>query len=725
MKKAVLANLFLLCAVRAAAAVYYVDDVESLRDALWQVALDREPGEVVATEGTYVLQSDLRIYSNTTLTLEEGAVVRCANGADCLMLIGSHLDESGGLCPSETCRHGGYSQCHDIVVQGGVWDRNSSSDANSQAFLFRHADGITIRNLTVKRCTNHHVNLSGSRNVTIENCRFSDPIAFTGSDPDFWGDRKRGDADRFNTLEAIHLDFLDDVGEPNATPNDLTPCRDVLVSGCVFDGVFSGVGAHHPPFGDHAEDIVVSDCHFEGLRAYAVNLYGFDNTVLEGNTVSGGMGFVNCNQSSCRLSDNSVTGATQYPVFADARSKVIADGNDLSDSKGSALFIRGGSQLTATRNTISKTGDNAIELADAGQCRIDGNLISDAGKTAILSMGKTALVATGNVVSSPKTHGIATSDGASMTASGNTIRSAGKNGIMANGGSATLSGNTIESPGLHGIFGENSAKVSATGNTVRNAAFCGFSFQSKAKLTTGGKNIVSSPKRQGVLLASAAASVISGVQVTGSGSDGIRINKTDGCTVSKCTVSGVKDRKAGIVLEQCRSGTVTGNTVSSPTGHGIRIFGTKAVPATATVSRNAAAGARSTYFDIMLGDWSRKCKVIENTLLNKRFKISPTGTAGNVYRPLGTTVSKVTRKPKTKMVVKWKKQAQAQGYEIQYAAKSNFKGAKTKKASAKKTSVAIKGLAAKKKYWVRIRTYQTFDKKKYYSSWSAKKAVKP
>ena len=68
-------------------------------------------------------------------------------------------------------------------------------------------------------------------------------------------------------------------------------------------------------------------------------------------------------------------------------------------------------------------------------------------------------------------------------------------------------------------------------------------------------------------------------------------------------------------------------------------------------------------------------------------------------------------------------------YEIQYSTKKNFKKAtKTLKVSAKKTKVIIKKLRGNKKYYVRIRAYQTKKingkNKKVYSVWTKVKAVK-
>lgn len=66
------------------------------------------------------------------------------------------------------------------------------------------------------------------------------------------------------------------------------------------------------------------------------------------------------------------------------------------------------------------------------------------------------------------------------------------------------------------------------------------------------------------------------------------------------------------------------------------------------------------------------------------------------------------------------------GYEVSYSTSGKFTDKTTdskvvKKAS--KTKLTVKKLKAKKKYYVRIRTYKTVDGINYYSKWSAKKSV--
>ena len=59
-----------------------------------------------------------------------------------------------------------------------------------------------------------------------------------------------------------------------------------------------------------------------------------------------------------------------------------------------------------------------------------------------------------------------------------------------------------------------------------------------------------------------------------------------------------------------------------------------------------------------------------------------------------------------------------------YSTSSKFKGAKTVTISKNKTTnKTISKLKAKKKYYVRIRTYKKIGSTKYYSSWSKAKTV--
>ncbi len=113
-----------------------------------------------------------------------------------------------------------------------------------------------------------------------------------------------------------------------------------------------------------------------------------------------------------------------------------------------------------------------------------------------------------------------------------------------------------------------------------------------------------------------------------------------------------------------------------------------------------------------------------------KFKGNYSGAVKRTFtiKPKSTSISRLTS-GKKKFTVKWKKQStQTTGYQIQYSTSSKFKTSKTVTVSKNKTtSKTIKDLKAKKKYYVRVRSYKTVKingkSTKIYSSWSKAKAV--
>ncbi len=92
--------------------------------------------------------------------------------------------------------------------------------------------------------------------------------------------------------------------------------------------------------------------------------------------------------------------------------------------------------------------------------------------------------------------------------------------------------------------------------------------------------------------------------------------------------------------------------------------------------------------------------------------------------PAGTAIVKLIA-AKNAFAAKWKAGSKANGYQIQYSRSAKFTKAKVLTVkNPKKLSASIDKLGAKKKYYVRIRTYKTFAKKNYFSSWSKTYKVK-
>lgn len=108
------------------------------------------------------------------------------------------------------------------------------------------------------------------------------------------------------------------------------------------------------------------------------------------------------------------------------------------------------------------------------------------------------------------------------------------------------------------------------------------------------------------------------------------------------------------------------------------------------------------------------------------------GTVGNG----GTAVPKVAKVKKFKakaqkkgLVLTWKKNAKVSGYQIQISTKKNFKRAKKFSIKKKKNKYKIAKLKSGKKYYVRIRAYQSYKtqdgkKKRAYGKWVVKNAIR-
>ena len=99
--------------------------------------------------------------------------------------------------------------------------------------------------------------------------------------------------------------------------------------------------------------------------------------------------------------------------------------------------------------------------------------------------------------------------------------------------------------------------------------------------------------------------------------------------------------------------------------------------------------------------------------------------------PKGTSITKVVPAKKA-FTVKWLKQSKKMskkritGYVVEWSRYKNFSDPVKRKTvkGYKKTSLKIKNLKAKKKYYVRVRTYYKTTNDTFYSSWSPAKSVK-
>lgn len=154
------------------------------------------------------------------------------------------------------------------------------------------------------------------------------------------------------------------------------------------------------------------------------------------------------------------------------------------------------------------------------------------------------------------------------------------------------------------------------------------------------------------------------------------------------------------------------------------VYNGKVRKPTITVKNNAGTKVSNTYYTVSYSPAG--CKNVGTYKVTIKFKGRYSGSVTKTYQiiPKGTTISSLTKGSKN-FTVKWKKQAtQTTGYQVQYAKNKSFTNAKLKTYSGTKiVSKKVTGLAAKTKYFVRVRTYKTVNGKKIYSNWSGYKTV--
>lgn len=380
------------------------DDCAAINSALAKAKSIDQPVEIIVPRGTYIISDHLYIYSNTKLTLENGAVIKSTSSEDMIAML-------LGLAEDETDNHGGYTRIHDVEITGGTWDRNSRSDVISSAIVVQHGQNINIHDLTVKNCTEHMINVSADKNVTIKNVTFTSAIPYTGSKSDFWGGHAVGNWERYQYVEALHTDFAGS-DEKGAKPLDNTVCDGITAEGCIFDGVMTGIGTHHES-SYKTKNVTVKNCTFKNLKyGAAVNAFSFDNINVSGNTLTGSdigvvsvdssgtisgntftttgksaesgqgvFGVIDLRTSNIKVEKNTIKNATNFSIKVDGGNVTVSGNNIDIHSKSFGLKFNNVSSVTINENnTIKGTSDWIVYLKDCkGNITIDSNDIS--GKT--------------------------------------------------------------------------------------------------------------------------------------------------------------------------------------------------------------------------------------------------------------------------------------------------------------------------------------------------------
>ena len=624
------------------------DDTKAIQKALdlRKNGKDKTILTVEIPAGTYYINKQLHIYSNTTLKLDKDAVIVRSDDTK-RMLIGGFTNSTIG----------GYNQLENVTITGGTWDGNNKDSTHAVNLMYLwHGKNITFSNTTIKEvCGSHFVELAAVSNARFENVTFRDFVYYTGEGYRYIYNLSAGDDDgsmkepivkRVSIRsEAIQLEYPGPFNSKTALPYDNTPCRDITVTGCKFLNCLSGVGNHHPEVS--SPNITITNNTFNNMGASCVNLSNMTGVTVSGNTATkvraflystGGTsaditkntisyGFDSIEprieqdtfymiNSNIRMTDNQIYGCGKRAVFdaggstvtmknntidlstirasgrnavqmgAKSGSTITIDNNTIKNSDMSGIWISGSSG-SVTNNTISVSlseGGSGIRVINNSKLSITGNQISNVAASGIrlLNNQTNTVTVSNNTITKPGTQGLSI-ENSSVTASGNTLSSSGSNGIKAISGSKlTAKENTITSPASSGISLIDSS-LTASGNKITKPNAHGIGAENSS--VTASDNTITSPAGNGMFLTGISGSITKNT-ISGAKRQGVAIVGSKSLTVSGNKITDVT--RNGIYVDTSTV-TLSDNTISKTTQNGIRIV----ISSKATVTGNKISGAKA------------------------------------------------------------------------------------------------------------------------------------
>ena len=514
-------------------------------------------------------------------------------------------------CPfCESSNEPNYTLSKNITINGGKWIASGAYDSskNSQCFLIRHSSNITFNKVYCEGNTNHAMNLSGSSDVLVNECHFSNWVKYTGnaSEVTIAGP---------TNIEAIHLDTIGD-GE-SAYPEDGAPCKNITVYKCVFDGIPSGVGRHGAEqYTDQniASNIEIKECTFNNISFVDGNTTKYGNSIsfkngdnirvlnntlnhvgsfvyfhegvtnvtVDGNVVNnihgvqgnnqhilwlckGSSGsitnnilsfassnisdtlsgiYVNENTETVNLSGNTINGAPEYGLHV-VNAKVVSNGDQIIKSGNYAVYLDAPITGTdITEATIKEPGQTGIYVRGGGETTLSKNNISDSANHGIAGSGA-VLITSENQIIKPGSCGI-WSDNSKVVSTNDSIRSSTSNSINIKNptSGSSIIGATISNAGNSGIYVTGGGKASYSGNTITKAALNGIHLADPKAGTVASDNTINSPGKYGIYVAGGGQTTLSSNNISNSVEHGIEGSSAI-LTTSENTVD--NSGKAGIL----------------------------------------------------------------------------------------------------------------------------------------------------------------------------------
>lgn len=491
------------------------DDRAAIQQALDTAQNSSGTTTVVVPAGTYHLSGNIRIHSNTNLLLNDSAVMMRDNEDE--VMISNARSEAGG-----------YSALTNVTISGGTWDGNIQNKDNrgygrnaKNIMYFWHGKNIHIDNTNLKSvCGVHFIEFAAVSDSSVTDVNFTDFVRQAGVDYSVLDGGSGTETEENQDLatgvsEAIQLDIAREDVSSSSYPYDSNPCRNITVSGCLFDGCPSAVGNHHQKLKKTTTGLTIENNTFKNIRGFCVNLPNMTDVYISGNRAENVQTFTQLfEKSSAEMANNTIT-----------YDKTSKNGRNL-------VYVMDGSELTLKKNTLTGSGKCIVE---GSNCTLSFN---------------------GNTIEP-------------MSGDGST-----DNTIYLRNCKYTFKNNTIKNSRKAAIAVAGSSTGSFSDNTITSSKTKAVSITGSSKGTFTGKNVFSKSGTFGVHIYGGSSATITGLQTKASGHSGVCVEDKSKLTIKNSKISGTGS--GGIWCINNATLTAESNSIDGGKYYGIHVKGSTA-----------------------------------------------------------------------------------------------------------------------------------------------------
>lgn len=411
---------------------------------------EADGGTLIIKDGIYLINKRLSVPGNTTIIMHNNAVILRGNTG----VLFDYGDNSEVYCD--------YSGPSNIHMVGGTLDNNLEQidkyPVNAANMInIRHADNISFKNVKFKNNITYHVmDINGVSNLRIIDCIFEG--------------HKNLLPDTAVEKEAIQISEVmrGGVGGPGAW--DGTPCKNVVISGCVFcpselaGGFDVAIGNHASIHNVYQRNIKITNNVFEDCNV-GVKPFKWSNVEISGNTFD--------NNNDC-IKVRSVKGNSNSAKYIDGKPSKTSQAGDMYTIKDNLFRY-------FNNKAVGIYGEEHNEsIAYVGNVRILNNTFycknNDKGENIVIDLCRHIHIKGNNISYSYR--GMNLSASHNIFINENYMSNLKREGIFINQSDSNyfakkinhlnISNNIINTTGRNGLYVQNASFVYITNNKILN-----------------------------------------------------------------------------------------------------------------------------------------------------------------------------------------------------------------------------------------------------------------